>query len=692
MPFRIFQAYLDDENIITVDLEKKLDSYTIHFTLEDGHGSSSLIIKNIDNQDKRIIYTLSTNEPIDFSKSYQIYDQDRNHTPLQFRRIVQKPIFDELFNYDEEDLGAHYEKQATEFKFWAPISETVHLHLEDQVYPLKRLDKGVWYTKVSGDLEGQSYYYLHKVNDKWLEVHDPYALSSDVNSGKSFIVDLEKIQKPITRAKHQLSPTQAIIYEMSVRDFSMQKEAGFSQPGKFRSLTESPQVQGHHFGLDYLKDLDITHVQLMPVYDFGSVDENNPELVYNWGYDPVQYNIPEGSFASNPHDPYNRIFELQQAIADYHQADISVIMDVVYNHVYNADSFAFEKIVPGYFYRLDVFGFRTNGTFCGNDVASERAMVRNYILHSVKQWVQLYGFDGFRFDLMGILDTKTMNQIAHELKAIYSNIYLYGEGWQMNTGLDNQLLAHQYNAEQLTDYGFFSDNFRDTIKQTIAQANRIENQYTPNLLENILTANIGLIGSPHFLKPQQAINYVECHDNATAFDYFDITNPEITLKERIANSRLALHLVLLAQGVPFIHSGQEFYRTKGLVDNSYNLPDKINKLDWMRSLHYQEDIDFLKQLIQFRKEHPLLSLENSTDIRQACHIKWLSSSFVEYSIQKDQQELTIVINFSNEEATYNNDRNQKLYVQYPRINLEKSLNPLSEYHTLAAKQFIILKS
>ena len=529
------------------------------------------------------------------------------------------------------------------------------------------------------------------MNGKWVEVHDPYALSSDANSGHSYVIDRKKISKPIHRAASQVKPIEAVIYEMSVRDFSMQKEAGFSQPGKFASLSESPTVHGHTFGLKYLQDLGITHVQLMPVYDFGSVDEKHPELVYNWGYDPVQYNVPEGSFSSDPHNPYSRIFELQDAIAAYHQADMSVIMDVVYNHVYEADAYAFEKIVPGYFYRLDEQGLRTNGTFCGNDVASEKAMVRHYIQQSVQQWVSLYGFDGFRFDLMGILDITTMKQIAQELKAIHPNIYLYGEGWQMPTGLDSDLLAHQFNAEQLPEYGFFSDHFRDTIKQTIVQGNRLDKEHTTSWLENVLTANVGLTGEPHFLAPHQAINYVECHDNATVFDYFDIQNPNISLRQRLANSRLALHIVLLAQGVPFLHSGQEFYRTKNLIDNTYNLPDDVNKLDWLRSLHYSEDIEFLKQLIAFRKVHPLLTLTTSSAIQKACQVKWLSPSLVEYKIQKDKQALTILINFGTEAATYENKTKQSIHLQYPHINAKKPIAPLADSYTVPAKQVLVLK-
>ena len=480
---------------------------------------------------------------------------------------------------------------------------------------------------------------------------------------------------------------------MSVRDFSMQKEAGFTYSGKFKSLTESPDLQEHTLGMDYVKQLGITHIQLMPVYDFGSVDENHPELVYNWGYDPMQYNLPDGSFATNPHDPYTRIVELQEAIAAYHQADISVIMDVVYNHVYNPKTYAFEKIVPGYFFRYNHNGNLTNGTFCGNDVASERAMVRSYIKHSLKQWLTIYGFDGFRFDLMGILDIETMKQIAEELKSLYPNVYLYGEGWRMNTGLDSNRLAHQFNADKLPSYGFFNDHFRNTIKATIAEGQQLSEVHSLNSIENVLTANIGFsgTGTEHFIAPQQAINYVECHDDATAFDYFAIQNPKIDLKERLDNARLALHLSLLAQGVPFIHSGQEFFRSKNLMDNTYNAQDAINRLDWLRSIEYEKDVDFVRQLIQFRKANLLLSLETRTEIKDYCSVEWLSDSVVEYKIKEKEDQITILINFGNEAFSYPNQDKQAIFINYPEISLDVPLNTNKDSCTVPAKQVLVLK-
>lgn len=691
MAFRTFQAYLDDQSLITIELEKQFYTEQLQFTIEAVDSTQTLQIRTLEEQDDFVQYSLAPLTPLDVTKHYWIYDHDRNKTFLQFRHIVRKPIFDQTFAYTKNDLGAHYTPEATAFKLWAPISEQVLLHLQNSVYPMTLGEKGVWQTEVSGNFDGAAYYYLHKVNGHWVEVHDPYALSSESNSGASYVINLEKISRPIHRAQTQMSMTEAIIYEMSVRDFSMQKEAKFTYPGKFKSLTESPQLQKHTLGMEYIKQLGVTHIQLMPLYDFGSVDENHPELVYNWGYDPMQYNLPDGSFTTNPHDPYARIVELQEVIATYHQADISVIMDVVYNHVYDPKAYAFEKIVPGYFFRYDHNGNLTNGTFCGNDVASERAMVRSYIKHSLKQWLTIYGFDGFRFDLMGILDIETMKQIAEELQSLYPNVYLYGEGWRMNTGLDNNRLAHQFNADKLPSYGFFNDHFRNTIKATIAKGKQLQEKHSISSIENILTANVGVTGTKHFIAPHQAINYVECHDDATAFDYFAIQNSKIDLKEQLDNARLALHLSILAQGVPFIHSGQEFFRSKNLIENTYNTPDTINRLDWLRSIEYEKDVAFIRQLIQFRKKHPLLRLKTRTEIKNCCSAQWLNESIVEYKIKEKENQITILINFGNNSFIYPNQDKQAVFINYPKISLDTPLDANKDYYTVPGKQVLVLK-
>lgn len=691
MAFRTFQAYFDDLNRIAIKIPHHFDTANLQFELEHKHThktiTTKILSKGVD--PFYAFYSLETEQDLDLQSFYWVYDNDRNKQGLLFGSIVRKPVFDQLFTYDGDDLGATYSPKETTFKIWAPISEEVLLHIntpKKQAYPMTRLTNGVWQLKVDGDWDGSSYHYLHLVNEEWVKVHDPYAQSSMANSGDSFVINPKKLHQP-SRAKTQVSINQAIIYEMSVRDFSSQPEAGFTYPGKFKGLTESPSLKGQRIGMDYVKHLGVTHIQLMPVYDFGSVDENHPQAVYNWGYDPVQYNTPEGSFATDPNDPYSRILELQEAIESYHQADISVIMDVVYNHVYHAETYAFEKIVPGYFYRVDDMELRTNGTFCGNDVASERPMVNRYIRQSLKMWASLYGFDGFRFDLMGILDTKTMNQVASELKALYPNVYLYGEGWNMGTGLHSDQLAHQYNAHELSDFAFFSDDYRNNLKRALADPHRLTADYRRDQLANSLRA--GFYG--HFKSPTQALNYVECHDNATFFDYLTLKDKTIQDSDHFATARLALELVLLSQGIAFIHSGEEFFRTKELIDNSYNIPDNINRLDWLRAIDYKKDTDFFSDLIAFKKAHPALSLATYEEIKEKTKMHWLTDQLLSYQIKTKAERLHILINFGRDTQVYTPTHTpEAILVNYPKVGLKKPIGQVTEPLVLQPRQLLVL--
>ncbi|MBF0787531.1 MULTISPECIES: type I pullulanase [unclassified Streptococcus] len=660
MALRQFKAYLDDETSIRVLLEKRFDHPDMIFTITSELGEEKLLLQNRIEQEQTIIYHLSSLHQLNVTSDYIIYDQDRNTSELAYGHIVRSRLFEQTFTYDGQDLGSHYTPTETQFKLWAPISKAVFLILDGTPYTMKKQEKGVWQVAVAGDLDGASYHYLHKVNGQWISVHDPYALSSKANAGDSYVINLAKLSIP-RRARTQLPPAQAIIYEMSVRDFSQQADAGFKHAGQFLGLTESPQQKEMKLGIDYIKELGVTHIQLMPLYDFGSVDENYPQAVYNWGYDPVQYNVPEGSFASQPDDPYVRICELQTAIQTYHDANISVIMDVVYNHVYHAEEYAFERIVPGYFYRYQENGLRTDGTFCGNDVASERSMVRNYIKQSLRQWTKLYGFDGFRFDLMGILDVETMNQIEAELSALHDNIYLYGEGWKMATALDFDELAHQYNAEKLPTFGFFNDDYRDTIKKVLLDPQSLVEKQLHEKIQHLLTGS----RFSHFLSPTQSVNYIECHDNATAFDYFHIENPNWSLHQQKRAASFGLQLILISQGMAFIHSGQEFFRTKDGIDNTYNIPDCINRLDWTRAVRYREHIQFIRDLIAFRKEHPILSQSNYATIQKTCDFYWLTEYVLRYTVISNGEKIQFLINFSNSDFTYEKEANQIVRFTFP---------------------------
>ncbi|HFI0149344.1 TPA: type I pullulanase [Streptococcus suis] len=681
MALREFQAFLDDAATIRLVMEKRFDCDSMAFTLESSNNEEELIIHSRLETDFEVIYYLTSLHALNLETDYLIYDQDRNAVELGYGAIVRSALFEKNFTYSGNDLGASYTAQETSFKFWGPISKAVFVVVEGKPHAMTLTEKGVWQTQVTGDLEGQSYHYLHKVNGQWLSVHDPYALSSQANSGDSYVIDLTKLATP-NRAKTQLPMSQAIVYEMSVRDFSQQKEAGFQHRSQFAGLTESPVLDGMKLGMDYIKDLGVTHIQLLPLYDFGSVDEKKPQAVYNWGYDPVQYNVPEGSFSSQPNDPYARIRELQAAIQAYHDADISVIMDVVYNHVYHAEEYAFERIVPGYFYRYNQDGFRTDGTFCGNDVASERSMVRNYIKQSLRQWASLYGFDGFRFDLMGILDIQTMNEIAAELKELHPNIYLYGEGWKMGTGLDFDQLAHQYNADQMEELGFFNDDYRDTFKKLLLNPQRLVEKNLHEKIQHLLAGS----HYSHFLSPDQSVNYLECHDNATVFDYFHIENPDWTPQQQKRAASFGLQLILISQGLAFIHAGQEFFRTKDEIDNTYNVTDAINRLDWTRAIQYQDHIDFIRDLIALRKQYPELSQASYDTIGQTCDFYWLTEFVLRYQVKTEKGVLQFVINFADSDFGYEKEEDKTVLFNYPAVD-----EPDQQVLTIAGQSICILK-
>ena len=362
-------------------------------------------------------------------------------------------------------------KLLTCFKIWAPTATQVQLILyEDDVTHFRRMErqsKGIWELTIHQDLEGCRYRYEIVNNLVRQETIDPYAIASTVNAEYSVVVDPLKCVQIKQDLRPQLAQsTDAIIYELSIRDFTMDSSSKVEHRGKFLGLTErvKDESTGNAYGLAYLKELGVTHIQMLPIFDFSGIDENIPEASYNWGYNPVQYNVPEGSYALNPQDPYSRINELRMMINALHEEGLGVIMDVVYNHVYERRTFPFDAMVPTYFYRYDYQGMPSDGTGCGNDLATERSMVRKYILDSVKFWIQEYGIDGFRFDLMGIIDVDTMNEIRQLCDELHPNIILYGEGWDMNTPLPQAQKAAQFNAFKLPKIGHFNDKFRDTIK------------------------------------------------------------------------------------------------------------------------------------------------------------------------------------------------------------------------------------
>jgi pullulanase len=648
--YREFEAYLDAMNMVTILVPKSYRDGKIQiFTLETPHQERHpLQIERQMDLGSSMKYECIIDVPIEIGKCYLIYDDQGVVTDLQIGAVVRTAPFDDEFFYDG-DLGVAYTREQTTFKVWAPTATEAKVKLVDpktkkaDYIPLERLEKGVWTATVFGDMEGIYYTYVVCVNAVWREAVDPYAVAVSINGEYGVIIDLAKTRTEKPSIPPLSSPADAIIYEMHIRDFTIHPESGIMHKGKYLGLTEL-ETKGPNnttTGLSYLKELGVTHVELLPFNDFAGVDERHPLQQYNWGYNPLHYNAPEGSYATDPNDPYARIRELKRAIHTLQAQGIRVIMDVVYNHVYMREQSSFEKIVPGYYFRYDAYGNPANGTGVGNDIASERKMARKWIVDSVRFWAEEYHVDGFRFDLMGILDIETMKAVREMLDTLDPSILVFGEGWDLPTPLPSEQKATMQNAEKLPRIAYFNDYFRDSVKgSTFHLFDRGFALGNSNDGEKVKVAISGSVRKKHglFLHPTQTINYVESHDNHTFWDKMEIANGHEDEQTRKKRQKLATAIVLLSQGIPFLHSGQEFYRTKQGVDNSYNAPDSINQIDWKRKSEHEDDVRYVQGLIQLRKSHRAFRFTTEAEINH--HLFFLEhvpASIIAYHLRDVQQ-------------------------------------------------------
>jgi pullulanase len=619
------EAYLDDFSLITIVAKKSISIDSSFGLFQEGSHEHPLTILKQENYNDQCIYKCKSPIHLDLGKDYWVIVNE-NKIPLKIGSIVRTEKFDSLF-FNDCLLGALYTPEYTVFRVWSPVA--VEMVIQYKVFGessfsealMERKERGVWHFTLIGDQHLTEYIYRAKVNHEWVEATDPYARSVTINGEKSVVIDLQKTDPDHwARSEKRMnlrSKTDSIIYELHIRDFTIHPESGVKHKGKYLGITErnTKTSKGNPTGLDYLTSLGITHVQLMPVADFGSVDETKPDTEYNWGYDPVHFFAPEGSYATKPNDSVCRIKELKTLIRTLQNSGLSVILDVVFNHVYKLDESAFEKLVPGYYFRYDDGGNPVNGTGVGNDTASERKMVRKFIVDALLYWLNEYKVDGFRFDLMGIHDVETMNVAAEKLKSLNPGIFLLGEGWDLDTNLDPKRKATLSSAKILPDYSFFNDAFRDSVKGSIftgGPAGFINGNQEHSVMDQILHSIKGYAGKNHrFLTAKQSINYTECHDNHTLFDLLKIRHPHENEMLRKKRQQLAMAFTLFSRGVPFIHSGQEFYRTKHGVENSYNMPDRINALNWQDCERYQNDVKYFQELIKIRKEQPVFRDEES---------------------------------------------------------------------------------
>ncbi len=538
-----------------------------------------------------------------------------------------------LYYYDGDDLGCAYTPDGTAFRVWTPTASDVHLLLYRsemgpliKQVPMECSDGGTWFVRVEGNLVNWYYLYLVTIHGVTHVAVDPYARTISVNAHRAMIVDMATTNPAgweHDQHKQLASPVDAVIYEVHVRDFSIEQSSGMQQKGRYLAFTEegTRSPEGLATGIDHLKELGITHVQVLPVEEFASVDEYVFDQ-YNWGYDPRNYNVPEGAYATTPHGTA-RIAQYKQMIQNLHKANIGVIMDVVYNHTYAVGDSDFDKLVPQYYYRTDYAGNYTNGSGVGNEVASERPMVQKFIRDSLKYWVEQYHVDGFRFDLMALLGVETMQKVAADLHALNPSIMVYGEPW---TGGGSALPGEQLlmkGRQRGLGIGVFNDEIRDALDGTVFDAGaRGFATGAQGALDAVRRAMMGSIDD-FAAAPSETINYVSCHDNYTLWDKIAQSNGQDSEADRIKMDELAQAVILTSQGVPFLQGGEEFLRTKSGNNNSYNAGDEINQFDWSRKASYKAVCDYYMQLIHVRLNHPAFRLRTTDEVRE--HLSILSS-------------------------------------------------------------------
>ena len=545
-----------------------------------------------------------------------------------------------------------YSPAETKFSLWSPVAEEVKVLLYESghegsayvTHAMKKGTDGTWKVTISEDLHGKFYTFNVKVDGKWLgDTPGIMAKAVGVNGKRAAVLDLnstdpEGWENDVRPALNNFADI--VVYEMHHRDFSTDSVSGITNKGKFLALTEqgTKSSLGEKTGIDHLIELGVNHVHILPSYDYASVDESQLEKnQYNWGYDPVNYNVPDGSYSTDPYNPSVRIKEFKQMVQALHKAGIRVVLDVVYNHTFDIVNSNFEKTVPGYFYRFNSEGKYADASGCGNETASDRAMMRKYMIESVLHWVNEYHIDGFRFDLMGIHDIETMNEIRAELNKIDPTIFVYGEGWAAGAPqMPQEELAMKANAHKMPGIAVFCDEMRDGLRGPFN--NDKQGAFLTGLPGHEMSIMYGLVGCiPHpqiindsvnyskeawAAQPTQMISYVSCHDDMCLADRIKSTLPEnATMEERVALHKLAETFVFTSQGVPFIFTGDEVMRDKKGVHNSYNSPDEINTIDWKQKTTYREVFDYIKDLIALRKAHPAFRMGNADLVRK--HMEFL---------------------------------------------------------------------
>jgi pullulanase len=554
-----------------------------------------------------------------------------------------------------------YSSQQTKFAFWSNVAEQMEVHLyadattEDfKTVALQKGENDFWTACVKGDLAGKFYTVRSFQNGEWApEATGIFAKAVGVNGQRAAIIDLKATNpegwcRDIRPAMPDM--TDIVVYETHLRDFTMSPNSGVENKGKFLGLTEEAP-------LSYLKELGITHLQILPMFDYGSIDETTlDQNKYNWGYDPVNYNVPDGGYSTNPYDPACRIREAKAMIQALHKAGIRVVMDVVYNHTFDVMGCALGRVVPQYFYRLNEDGTYANGSGCGNETASDHEMMRKFMVQSVCYWAREYHIDGFRFDLMGIHDQETMRQIRAALDEIDPTILTYGEGWAaMSPAYPYEDLAMKQWTYKMPRVGAFSDDIRNALIGSPFDHERGFASGNAACTKDVMR---GLIACPEWSgEPMQHVSYITCHDNYCLRDRIEVSAKGENEDTKLRMNKLAQTAVLVSQGMSFIYGGEELFRTKMGIDNSYQSPDSINIIPWENREQYADLHDYYRQMIAIRRAHKGFRLGTADLVKE--HVEFLDADndqVIVYRIKDldgidSAKSLLVLLNGSAEEAT-----------------------------------------
>jgi pullulanase len=606
--------------------------------------------------------------------------------------------------FDQNGLWLSYSKTAAIFKLWSPNAEQVKLNLFKkgkgggafESHDLEIRDS-LWVKIIDRDLNGIYYTYQVMINGKWLdETPGIYAKAVGVNGKRAMVLDMETTNPEgwdIDKGPTLTYPNEAIIYELHIRDMTIHPASGSTIPGTYLGLVESGTKgpNGVATGIDHLKELGINYVHLLPTFDHYAINESRLDSAqFNWGYDPQNYNVPEGSFSSDPFNAEVRIKEFKEMVKAFHDNGIGVILDVVYNHTGRTDQSNFNLENPGYYYRFREDGSYSDAAACGNETASEKEMMRNFMIESVSYWAEEYHLDGFRFDLMGIHDITTMNEITETLKVVNPNIFVYGEGWTASDSpLPEKDRALKKHIKQMPQISAFSDDIRDGLKGSVfedSSAGFVSG--AENTEESVKFGIVGSIDHPqvdytkiNYSKeawandPWQAISYVSCHDNHTLFDKLSISRPDVNETTLIAMDKLANAVVLTSQGVSFIHAGSEMLRTKNASHNSYNLPDSINQIDWNWKLKHKEVVAYYQNLIALRKAHPAFRMTSGDQVRNHLSFNQVKNGLISYEIrnhanQDSWKNILVVYNANEKPVDFELEESWSLAVKGDEFSLQ----------------------